>query len=91
MNNAKGLENATSQKVRQVFSQEELNTLTPQQEKAFDLMLGRAMRERARPDGGGNTGVQGTAVRPSEYPQGLANAAIESFFPKLKPNLLICH
>lgn len=33
--------------------------------------------EGARPDGGGDTGVQGTAVRPSDYPQGLANAVAE--------------
>jgi hypothetical protein len=46
MNNEKDLKTATSKKVQQVFSKEELNNLTPQQEKAFDLMLGRAMREK---------------------------------------------
>ncbi len=46
MSNDKDLENATSEKIRQVFSQEELASLTPQQENALDLMLGRAMREQ---------------------------------------------
>jgi hypothetical protein len=46
MNNDKDLKNATSKKVQQVFSKEELNNLTPQQEKALFLMLGRAMREK---------------------------------------------
>lgn len=46
MSNEKDLKTATSKKVQQVFSQEELNNLTPQQEQTFDLMLGRAMRER---------------------------------------------
>jgi hypothetical protein len=46
MSNDKDLKSVTSEKVQQVFSQEELDSLTPQQEKTFDLMLGRAMREK---------------------------------------------
>ena len=46
MNNDKDLKTATSAKVQQVFSQEELDNLTPQQESTLSVMLGRAMRER---------------------------------------------
>jgi hypothetical protein len=46
MSNDKDLKNATSKKVQQVFSKEELNNLTPRQENALSIMLGRAAREK---------------------------------------------
>ena len=46
MSNDKDLESVTSEKVRQVFSPEEIQALTPQQQGTFDAMLARAMDKR---------------------------------------------
>jgi len=46
MSNDQDLKSITLQKVRQVFSPEELQALTPQQQGTFTTMLARLMDER---------------------------------------------
>ena len=46
MNNEKDLESVTLEKVQQVFSPEEIQAHTPQQQKTFNVMLARLMDER---------------------------------------------
>jgi hypothetical protein len=46
MSNEKDLKSVTLEKVRQVFSPQELQALTPQQQSTFTTMLARRMDER---------------------------------------------